>query len=85
MRVIHFARTAGTRHVEPRCGDWGSLDTDWTDVAAGVTCVACRGALHRGAGIGGPGMLAAPEPARERDHAPGFARCQIAPLAAGHG
>jgi hypothetical protein len=54
MRVIHFARTAGTGHVEPRCGDWGSMDTDWTDVTAGVTCVACRGALHRGPGIGVP-------------------------------
>ena len=64
MRVIHFARTAATGHVEPRCGDWGSMETDWTDVTAGVTCVACRDALHRGPGHGGPGMLAALEPGR---------------------
>jgi hypothetical protein len=49
MRVIHFAGTAGTGHVEPRCGVWGSTDTDWTEVAAGVTCVACRGDMRDGA------------------------------------
>jgi hypothetical protein len=49
MRVIHFARTDGTGHVEPWCGVWGSTATDWTDVAAAVTCVGCRAAMRDGA------------------------------------
>jgi hypothetical protein len=49
MRVIHFERTSGTGHAVPWCGVWGSTDTDWTEDAAGVTCVACRGAVLDGA------------------------------------
>jgi hypothetical protein len=45
MRVIHFERTSGTGHAVPRCGVWGSMDTDWTEDADGVTCVACRAAM----------------------------------------
>jgi hypothetical protein len=45
MRVIHFERTSGTGHAVPRCGVWGSMDTDWTRDADGVTCVACRSAM----------------------------------------
>jgi hypothetical protein len=45
MRVIHLERMSGTGRVVPRCGVWGSTDTDWTGVASGVTCVACRGAM----------------------------------------
>ncbi len=45
MRVIHFQRTSDTAHAVPWCGVWGSTDTDWTEDAAGVTCVACRGAM----------------------------------------
>jgi hypothetical protein len=45
MRVIHFERTSGTGHAVPWCGVWGSTDTDWTEDADGVTCVACRGAM----------------------------------------
>jgi hypothetical protein len=52
MRVMHFARPAAAGYVEPWCGTWGSMDTDWTDVAAGVTCVACRTALRAGAPVG---------------------------------
>ena len=51
MRVIHFVRPEVLGHAEPLCGVWGSMDTDWTGVASGVTCAACRGAL-RGLGSG---------------------------------
>lgn len=57
MRVTHFARSDARPigwHAEPLCGDWGSMDTDWTDYASGVTCEACRGALRAG-GIPAPG------------------------------
>lgn len=54
MRVIHLGRTTATGHVLPRCGVWGSMDTQWTDVAAGVTCVACREAMRAGARDGPP-------------------------------
>jgi hypothetical protein len=45
MRVFHFERPGTSPHVEPLCGDWGSMDADWTDVPASVTCVTCRSAL----------------------------------------
>jgi hypothetical protein len=45
MRVVHFARSDARPSAEPLCGVWGSMDTDWTDVAGGVTCDACRVAL----------------------------------------
>jgi hypothetical protein len=51
MRVIHFAPSdahPAAWHAEPVCGDWGSMDTDWTDLAGGVTCEACRGVLRAG-------------------------------------
>jgi hypothetical protein len=51
MRVIHFAPYEAPPvggHAEPRCGDWGSMDTDWTDSARGVTCEACRDLLRAG-------------------------------------
>lgn len=51
MRVIHFAPSNAPPigwHAEPLCGDWGSMDTDWTDSAAAVTCEACRGRLRAG-------------------------------------
>ena len=51
MRAIHFVRPDATVGVEPLCGVWGSMDTDWTDVAGGVTCEVCKSAL-RGAGSG---------------------------------
>jgi hypothetical protein len=46
MRVIHFARP-DARYAEPLCSDWGSMDTDWTDSASGVTCQACLVVLGR--------------------------------------
>jgi hypothetical protein len=46
MRVVHFERLGSKPWVEPLCGDWGAMDTDWTDVATGVTCVACESALR---------------------------------------
>lgn len=51
MRVVHYARSEGRLldgWAEPLCGDWGSMDTDWTDSTSGVTCEVCRGALRRG-------------------------------------
>lgn len=46
MRVVHFASSDGRPHAEAACGDWGSLDSDWTDVSKGVTCTDCRDVLH---------------------------------------
>jgi hypothetical protein len=45
MRVVHFAPGGGAR-AEPLCGSWGSLDTDWTDAAGGVTCPGCQVGLR---------------------------------------
>jgi hypothetical protein len=61
MRAIHFDRTAGRSDVLPLCGAWGSMDSDWTTVADGVTCDACRRAL----GESRPGP-AAPTPLQPR-------------------
>jgi F0F1-type ATP synthase assembly protein I len=49
MRVIHLQGTSGTGHAVPRCGVWGSTDTDWTAEGSGVTCVACGDALRASA------------------------------------
>ena len=52
MRVIHYSRRDVRPfgwHAEPLCGDWGGMDTDWTDLEAGVTCEGCRGLLRAGA------------------------------------
>ncbi len=46
MRVVHQIRGGDRPHVEPLCGDWGAMDTDWTDKADGVTCPACRDLLR---------------------------------------
>jgi hypothetical protein len=51
MRVIHLAMPDGAgveprAHVDPACGAWGSMDTDWTDVVGAVTCAACRAVLR---------------------------------------
>ncbi|HET9595453.1 MAG TPA: hypothetical protein VFP65_07720 [Anaeromyxobacteraceae bacterium] len=46
MRVNHLQGTSATDRVVPRCGAWGSMDSDWTDVAANVSCVACRDAMR---------------------------------------
>ena len=62
MRVIHLARSdAGPfgGQVEPLCGEWGGMDTDWTYSGSGVTCEACRGALRVG-GSPAPGPAAGP-------------------------
>jgi len=45
MHTVHFA-PEGTALVRPLCGDWGSMDTEWTGDPAGVTCRACRAALR---------------------------------------
>ena len=42
MRLVHLAELNDTGHVEPRCGVWGSLDADWTDIANDATCSGCR-------------------------------------------
>lgn len=54
MRVIHFERMSATGNVVPWCGLWGSTDTAWTDVADGVTCGPCRGAMRDDARPEGP-------------------------------
>jgi hypothetical protein len=46
MRVVHLTRTGDRPHAEPLCGDWGSMDADWTDIAGGATCPACRAMLR---------------------------------------
>lgn len=48
MRVVHFAALADTGHVVPWCGVWGSMDSDWTDIANNVSCLGCATAMaHR--------------------------------------
>jgi hypothetical protein len=42
MRVVHLAELNDTGHVEPRCGPWGPMDADWTDIANDATCSGCR-------------------------------------------
>lgn len=44
MRLVHLAELAESGHVVPRCGEWGSMDTDWTDREDGATCAACKAA-----------------------------------------
>ncbi|HYD51989.1 MAG TPA: PGPGW domain-containing protein [Gemmatimonadaceae bacterium] len=46
MRVVHLARADDRPHAEAECGNWGSMDTDWTDVESGVTCPACRALIR---------------------------------------
>lgn len=46
MRVIHLERPEHHPWVEPLCGEWGAMDTDWTDDVSAVTCAACAGALR---------------------------------------
>lgn len=46
MRIVHQTRGGDRPHAEPLCGDWGSMDTDWTDAAGGVTCPACTAVLR---------------------------------------
>jgi len=41
MRVVHQVRDGDRPHAEPLCGDWGGMDTAWTDAPDGVTCPAC--------------------------------------------
>ena len=60
MRLVHLADLNDTGHVEPRCGAWGSLDADWTDLAGDVTCLECRTA-RTGRALGAAGALAPPE------------------------
>jgi len=60
MRAIHFAKPpAGNSYLEPLCGDWGSMDTHWTEDPGGVTCGACLDLLR---GAGRPGQAAAAGP-----------------------
>ena len=77
MRVIHFAPSAAPPtgcHAEPFSGDWGSMDTDWTDFATGGTCEACRDLLCAGP-IPGPGRGASPGIAAMTEPAFPKARC----------
>jgi hypothetical protein len=46
MRVVHLSELNDTGHVEPRCGAWGPLDDDWTDIRNDATCAGCRTVLR---------------------------------------
>lgn len=52
MRAIHFVRPSGSPHIEPLCGDWGSMATHWTEDAAGVSCRGCLDVLRDPASSG---------------------------------
>ena len=41
MRATHLVGPVTTAGVLPLCGDWVSMDTDWTTVPSQVTCAAC--------------------------------------------
>ena len=56
MRTVHFRRIDRGNVLLPLCGDWGSMETDWTEDPDGVTCRACRETFRQGA----PGAVAAP-------------------------
>lgn len=60
MRLVHIADLNDTGHVEPRCGAWGSLDADWTELPDDATCLGCRTA-RAGRASGAAGALAPPE------------------------
>jgi hypothetical protein len=46
MRAIHLVGPDTTAGVQPLCGDWGSMDTDWTTVEREMTCTACATGLR---------------------------------------
>jgi hypothetical protein len=56
MRAIHLVGPNLTAGVLPLCGDWGSMDSDWTTFEAQVTCGACaadmRSSVRGGARTG---------------------------------
>lgn len=62
MRVVHRVRDDAAARLEPLCGDWGSMDTHWTEDAAGVTCAACLGILRDISRSGARGAPAGPAP-----------------------
>jgi len=45
MRIVHFVAARGAALAMPRCGRWGSMESDWVDVPGGVTCPACLEAM----------------------------------------
>jgi hypothetical protein len=45
MRIVHFVAARGTVLAMPRCGRWGSMDSDWVDLPGGVTCPDCLVAM----------------------------------------
>ena len=45
MRAIHLTAPPFAHGVLPLCGDWGSMDSDWTAIRAQVTCAACVRAM----------------------------------------
>ena len=49
MRVVHLGRSVGGGVVRPFCGEWLSMDTDWTKVPWEATCPPCLAALARAA------------------------------------
>ena len=48
MRVMHYQVPGDDRlHAEPLCGDWGGMDSGWTETVDGVTCASCLRLLGR--------------------------------------
>jgi len=56
MRVVHFERAKSQDLVQPLCGEWGSMDTDWSRDPDAVTCPACRDGFDRARRDGADGL-----------------------------
>lgn len=41
MRVVHLIGPHLDTGLQPLCGTWGLLDSDWTSVPREATCAAC--------------------------------------------
>jgi len=51
MRIVHLERKGTGNLLVPRCGDWGSMDTDWTAEPDEATCEPCRQAARLASGV----------------------------------
>jgi hypothetical protein len=48
MRTVHLVMPGPGDVLRPLCGDWGSMETDWTGEPDEATCRACREAYRSG-------------------------------------
>lgn len=46
MRTVHLVMSGPGDVLRPLCGDWGSMDTDWTGEPDEATCQGCREAYR---------------------------------------